>query len=477
MLLQAPVAMCILLGPDHIITLANQLIVELWGKPATEVINKPIFEALPEARSQGLEEIMANVYYKGESFRAYEMPVTLMRNGVSEVVYQNFVYEPYKDTEGAILGIIAITIDVTAQVEARKEMEAINEKMSAANEQLRLAIATANLGTWSVHLSTDKLTISSRARIMHGLAPKEPLRLAEAMNLVVPEHRDLVSKSIEHAIQKRGGFEIEYQVQPKDGSSPKWLRSTGKAYVDNDGEPIHITGTIMDITDRKQEEQRKDDFISIASHELKTPVTTLKASLQLLDRMKSNPSPTILPTLIEQSNKSVEKITTLINELLYSSRLSEGQLQLSKTTFTISELLNGCCNHVRVAGKHQLIFKGDNKLQVTADEHRVDQVVVNMVNNAVKYAPNSKEIYLMAEKVGNMAKISVKDNGPGITPDKIPHLFSRYYRADYTGIQYSGLGLGLYISSEIVKRHGGDIGVDSELGKGSTFWFTLPLNG
>jgi hypothetical protein len=114
-------------------------------------------------------------------------------------------------------------------------------------------------------------------------------------------------------------------------------------------------------------------------------------------------------------------------------------------------------------------------LQIYADELRIDQLVVNFVNNAVKYAPNSKDICLNVERVGNMARISVKDTGPGIETDKIPYLFGRYYRADYSGSQYSGLGLGLYISAEIIKKHGGEIGVDSELGKGSTFWFTLPL--
>ena len=113
---------------------------------------------------------------------------------------------------------------------------------------------------------------------------------------------------------------------------------------------------------------------------------------------------------------------------------------------------------------------------VFADEHRIDQVITNLVNNAVKYAPDAKEIYLIAERADNGVRIAVQDNGPGISPDKLPHLFNRYYRADYSGMQFSGLGLGLFISAEIIKRHGGQIGVDSEIGKGSTFWFTLPLH-
>jgi signal transduction histidine kinase len=133
-----------------------------------------------------------------------------------------------------------------------------------------------------------------------------------------------------------------------------------------------------------------------------------------------------------------------------------------------------CSSHIQSTGKHELIIKGDKQLKIFADEHRINQVVVNILGNAAKYAPDSKEIFLLVETLGDCIKVSVKDHGPGISQDKIPHLFNRYYRADDGGSQYSGLGLGLYISAEIVKRHGGEIGVESELGEGTTFWFTLP---
>jgi two-component system CheB/CheR fusion protein len=155
--------------------------------------------------------------------------------------------------------------------------------------------------------------------------------------------------------------------------------------------------------------------------------------------------------------------------------MNEGQLLLNKKVFNVANMLNQCCSHVREEGSYQLNFKGDDSLQVYADEDRIEQVVVNFVNNAVKYAPESKNIELILEKMPGYVKVSVKDYGKGIPEDKKPYLFDRYYRIDNSS-QYSGLGLGLYISAEIVKRHGGAIGVDSEPGKGSTFWFTLPVN-
>jgi PAS domain S-box-containing protein len=125
MVKQAPVAMCILLGPQHIVEVANDLIVELWGKSPSDVMNKPIFEGLPDARDQGLEELLSDVFNKGASVYANERPVTLIRNNQEETIFQNFVYEPYRDSNGVILGVLAITIDVTAQVLARHKIEEV----------------------------------------------------------------------------------------------------------------------------------------------------------------------------------------------------------------------------------------------------------------------------------------------------------------------------------------------------------------
>jgi signal transduction histidine kinase len=139
-------------------------------------------------------------------------------------------------------------------------------------------------------------------------------------------------------------------------------------------------------------------------------------------------------------------------------------------------MIEDCCHHVQLAGHYNIQLQGDFDLQVQADAARIDQVVINFVNNSIKYAPESKDIMILVEKPDdNTAKVTVKDTGPGISADKIEHLFDRYYRVDTSGIQFSGLGLGLYISAEIIKKHGGQIGVDSEEGKGSAFWFTLPL--
>ncbi|GAB2703400.1 hypothetical protein GCM10027037_31500 [Mucilaginibacter koreensis] len=281
------------------------------------------------------------------------------------------------------------------------------------------------------------------------------------------------------AVMMRTGMSVydqEIAVQPPDGE---------RFYISINAAPIidhqtgNITGgigTFMDVTNRRNLLRQREEFISIASHELKTPVTALKASLQLLDRMKDNPAPEKMQKLIAQSNKSLHKLNSLISDLLDANRITQGQWQIHKTVFKLSDMLADCCNHIRTAGTHDIILKGDIDTEVYADEHQIDQVVVNFVNNAVKYAPNSRNIIIAAQKTPAEVKVLVTDFGPGIPPDKLPHLFERYFRADYSGLQFSGLGLGLYISKEIITKHNGQIGVDTEMGKGSTFWFTLPLN-
>lgn len=234
-------------------------------------------------------------------------------------------------------------------------------------------------------------------------------------------------------------------------------------------------GTATDIQELKLLQQHKDDFITIASHELKTPITTLQGSLQLLNRIKDNPPSVMLSKLIVNANKSLDKVNALIEGLLNTTMANQGQLPINKQHFILSETINECCYDVREEGIYNIKVEGDMHLKVYADILRIGQIVSNFINNAIKYAPKSKKIRICIEKINDMVKVSVIDRGPGIQTEKLGYLFDRYYRAENAESQSTGLGLGLYICAEIIKKHNGLIGVDSELNKGSTFWFTLPI--
>jgi two-component system phosphate regulon sensor histidine kinase PhoR len=271
-------------------------------------------------------------------------------------------------------------------------------------------------------------------------------------------------------------YDYEISVRPTEGE--RFYISINAAPIqDAEGNVIAGIGTFMDVTNRRKAIQQKDDFISVASHELRTPVTALKASLQLLDKMKDRPTTEMTSKLIQQANKSMNKMSALIEDLLNATNMTEGQLQLKKSWFNLYELIHECCADAGADKLFDVTIEGDPTISIYADEHKIEQVIINFISNAVKYAAESKEIIIVMAAIGSDIKVSVTDKGPGIPAAKLPYLFDRYYRVATSGAQYSGLGLGLYICSQIIYKHGGKIGADSEFGQGSTFWFTLPVNG
>lgn len=246
------------------------------------------------------------------------------------------------------------------------------------------------------------------------------------------------------------------------------------AIYDEDEKATGAIGTFMDVTHRRKAIQQKDDFISVASHELKTPITSLKAAIQLLERIKNRPGDQ-LPKLVDQANRSMNKVSNLVEELLNASKITSGQMHINIDEFELAQIVRDSYQHIQSMEGDKIQLSGELHLKVKGDPGRIEQVIINFINNALKYAPASPTIEIIIQDEGDFAKLFVKDKGPGIDPAKLPHLFDRYYRVDDSGQQYSGLGLGLYICAEIVKKHGGTIGADSQLGEGSSFWFTLPL--
>ncbi|MEO7800450.1 MAG: ATP-binding protein [Ginsengibacter sp.] len=236
----------------------------------------------------------------------------------------------------------------------------------------------------------------------------------------------------------------------------------------------------LEYSTKENEElmRKKDEFMSVASHELKTPITSVKGALQIVERFTLNDEHMkAVQPFVQQANRQVNKLTAIINDLLDITKIQSGQLKLFISEFTARELLDECYEQVRFSlNGHSIIMKGDLDKKISADKYRMEQVMNNLISNALKYSPGKSEVLIEVEHQADSIKISVTDYGIGIAKEKIPYIFGRFFRVEETSQSFSGLGLGLYISSEIVRRHQGNIGVTSEAGIGTTFWLNIPLH-
>lgn len=227
-------------------------------------------------------------------------------------------------------------------------------------------------------------------------------------------------------------------------------------------------------TERLQELNKyKDEFMVMASHELKTPLTVISANLQLL-QMKMQADDNLL--FLNKSINQVNKLSALISNLLDVSKIQSGKLQLNRSPFDLSFLIEEVGNNLQqTTNHHRITFKKkDEKLIVNGDRERIEQVIVNILGNAIKYSPESNDISIDTTKNGSKVFVHIYDNGIGIPQNDIDNIFMRFYRVSGSASSFSGSGVGLYISSEIIKNHGGEIWAESEIGKGSVFHFSLP---
>ncbi|WP_207424108.1 PAS domain S-box protein [Desertivirga brevis] len=243
-------------------------------------------------------------------------------------------------------------------------------------------------------------------------------------------------------------------------------------------------GSLTDITEQELAQQatkllmqKKDEFMSIASHELKTPITSMKASLQIAERLSTRKVEVEkIQSFIEKANKQVNRLTALVEDLLDVTKIQAGKLQFEKDRFYIDEVVQSSVDQMQNDSiRHTILVEGEKEIPVWGDMHRLEQVIVNFLSNAIKYSPDSEKVLVNIRKEEDKVRVYVTDFGIGIPEDKINFVFDRFFRVQESSQKFSGLGLGLFISAEIVKRHEGDVGVYSEEGKGSTFWFDLPI--
>ncbi|OOQ61552.1 ATP-binding protein [Mucilaginibacter pedocola] len=471
LLTEAPVAMAIYRGPWHTIEFANTRMLQYWGITAAESFSRPLLEVVPGLKQQGFGEIMDNVYRTGERFITGEIPVTITKAGKDEITYIHLTVEALRNEEQQVTGMIAVAADVTGQVLSRQELEKVTDT-------LKLSMDAANLGHWRTDWGTDNLIVSDIARNIHGIPLGTDLSFDETLSVVVPEHRERFLQAVLSAVETKGRFSEDYQIQPFDGGKRKWLNSTGKVELDKNGEVIGVIGTILDITESKEDDLRKSDFIGMVSHELKTPLTSLSGYAQMLSLHARRTDDTFAKDKLEKVTTQVKKMTSMINGFLNVSRLESGKIALKKSLFDANALVAEIITDAEldITG-YEVEFTPGGQITVNADRDKIGTVLSNLFSNAIKYSGKGKKITISTQSSDGELTICVRDEGMGIKPHDLEKLFDRYYRVDNQDTQYiAGFGIGLYLSAEIIERHEGRIWVESTVGVGSAFYFSLPLS-
>jgi two-component system sensor histidine kinase VicK len=469
MLADAPIAIALLTGPNLIIEAANKKVLEAWGK-TEQIMGQPLHEALPELQGQTFLSLLNTVYTSGEPYYGNEAKALLEQNGIIEEVYSNFVYHPLKDDTGKITSIVVVANVVTEQVLARKKVE-------QAEEMLRFSIEAANMGTWYLDAKTRDFSPSPRLKELFGYNADEHVTYEDVVKQIPEDYRHYIETAVEKALINKDTYNVEHPVVGYHDQKLRWLKASGKLNQNPKDGKAYFSGVLLDITEQKQDEQRKNDFIGMVSHELKTPLTSLSAYIQMLHARAKKSDDTFTTGALDKVSSQVKKMSTMINGFLNVSRLESGKIHLDIQNFRLDELVKDMVDEtVLTTASHEIILLPCHPAEVSADRDKIGSVISNLLSNAIKYSPRGMTIEVQCQVVDSMAQVSVKDQGIGIKPQDIDRLFERYYRVDSKQTQtISGFGIGLYLCAEIIQRHDGKILADSQVGSGSTFYFSLPL--
>ena len=270
----------------------------------------------------------------------------------------------------------------------------------------------------------------------------------------------------------KGNFDVEVRPRSKEdllGISIQKMKQDLQEYASQKDKIQRETEDLV---------YRRDEFFSIASHELKTPVTSLKAYTQLLLMDAKGEEDSQQKNMLERMDLQINKLTALINDLLDTSKIENGHLVYNKERFLLKDLVTEIIEDVTVTSlDHEIVFNSNSTAHIFGDRDRIGQVVSNFLTNAIKYASECKKIIVSLKEEDHKVICSVKDFGKGIIPEEQDKIFERFYRISGHNLNtFPGLGLGLFICKEIIEKHDGKIGLQSEKGKGSTFYFELPVN-
>jgi PAS domain S-box-containing protein len=472
------------LEPDNPIIYCNSAFEKISGYTRTEIIGHNCRFLQREDRSQKERAVIREAVAKGEGctveIRNYR------KNG--DLFWNELYISPVTDVNGQVTHFIGVQHDVSLRKKAEQDLKLQQDSM-----EKQIADRTQRLKESEVFLSSIIQTVRESLLVLdpnfavvsandHFIktfkVTREETVGANLYNLGnhqwdIPKLRELLV-DILPTNNPVEDFEVEHDF-PHIGRKLMLLN----AYrIELEGQfKDQILLAIEDITEKREIERRKDDFLSIASHELKTPLTTIKGYVQAMERVMPENASDKFKNMLAKTSQYLDRLNNLIAELLDVSRIQTGNIELHKLPFDFDKMVKETVEAIQAASNHHKIhISGTSGIVVSADESHIVQVLNNLLSNAIKYSPDADAVQVHISRVSEFVKVSIADEGMGISSEDQKKVFERFFRSGDIQQRFPGMGIGLYICEQIIKNHNGTLWVESEMGKGSTFSFTLPVN-
>ena len=493
---QAPAAVAVLKGPHHVFELANPRYMKLIGRKRS-VVGKTVADCLPEVKDQGFFELLDNVYQTGKPYIGNETQVKFDRNGDGELdeAFVNFIYQPHLDRSGAVQGILVHAVDVTEQVRARQKVEESERRLRFMAESMPQKIFTSKADGMVTYLNPQWMKYS-------GLTAAK-IKAEGWLQLVHPDDAADNLDRWQYSLDTGEPFTFEQRLRRADGNY-RWHVTRAHAMRGDNGDIIMWIGSNTDIhvirlaIEREHRwetkaaslyEQRKelielnkakDEFLSLASHQLRTPATAVKQYLGMVLEGYFGDVPKTQLTPLLHANDNNERQLAIVNDLLRVARIDAGKVKLSRERISLLPLVEEVTKDLDATfgGRSQniVVSHDTNEIRVMADPAKLRMVLENLLDNASKYSPEKTTTEVRVYVADDHVKIAVKDEGFGIRQEDVEKLFRKFSRLDNPlSIAVGGNGLGLYWAKKVIDLHGGSIDVESVPGKGSVFTVSLPI--
>jgi len=445
---------------NGIVTSWNHSAERIFGYTSGEIVGHSILKLIPHDRVDE-ETLILSRLRQGERVQYFQTK-RLNKNGT--LIDVSLTISPIRSSDGTIIGVSKIARDISDIVLA--------ERKSA---MLAAIVASSDDAIISKDLNSIVTSWNKSAERIFGYTSEE--MIGQSIVKLIPDDRQQEEPEI--IARLKNGQRVDHFETKRVTKNGALLdvSLTISPVTNASGDIIGISKIARDVTDKKLDEQRKNSFVAIVSHELKTPLTSVRSYIQLALAKARERSDVFTENIMSRADTQTRKMVTMIHDFLNLSRLEDGKMALNISEFSLSDLMNEVVAEcAALSPAHTINYEPCDDARMVGDRDKICHVLSNLLGNAVKYSPAQTNVEVRCLHNGNSAEFSITDQGIGISREDQSRLFERFYRVSgQRQTTISGFGIGLYLAAEILRLHHSEISVKSEIGKGSTFSFALPL--